>query len=130
MSKIDGIYALVWTESGEILSPDSFKQYWPNYGNSGWRAPKKVYFTLGTAKAGFSHIPQEIKPLISIAKFSIPELILGGEELLAQQAEAKQVKEAKFKAQQAEYRAVQAQRIIEQAQKEIAEQQRILAKLR
>ena len=92
------LYALVFKESGEILTPDSFKQHWPNYGGNwlqGWRPPKKVYYKIGHAKTGFSHIPDAIKPSIAIAEFSVSKIVQDGEELLAKQKKAAAIKEIK-----------------------------------
>lgn len=42
-----------------------WKQYTEKYGDikdsiQGWKAPKKVYFSLGRAKAGLTHLPKQI----------------------------------------------------------------------
>jgi hypothetical protein len=81
------LYALIFKESGEIVTPESFKKYWKNYGDAdgwlqGWRPPKKVYYTVGHAKSGFAHIPSEIKPLVSIAEFSFSKILDDGDSLI------------------------------------------------
>lgn len=58
-----------------ILTPDTFKEYWGNYGNSasglyGWRPPKKVYYTLGQAKCGLHYVPAAIQHKVKIHKFA------------------------------------------------------------
>ena len=77
----DELFAIVFTETGELLSPSSFKKYWPKYGENGlygWRPPKKIYFTLGQARAGFSHIPDALKEKVSIRRFvGAGDVILG-----------------------------------------------------
>ncbi len=57
---------------GNILTPDSFKQYWKNYGGQqlyGWRPPKKIYYTLGAAKNGIRCVPVQIRDRVEIHKF-------------------------------------------------------------
>jgi len=67
------LFALVL--DGNILTPDSFKEYWKNYGNQsysglyGWRPPKKIYYTLGHAKAGRHHVPIQIRDRVEIHRF-------------------------------------------------------------
>jgi len=58
--------------NGNILTPDSFREYWKNYGNAdlyGWRPPKKIYYTIGHAKAGRRFVPREIRNKVEIHKF-------------------------------------------------------------
>lgn len=67
------LYALVI--DGNILTPDSFTQYWKGYGTTGsqlygWRPPKKIYYTLGAAKNGLRFVPKEIKDKVEIHKFT------------------------------------------------------------
>lgn len=64
------LYVLVL--DGNILTPDSFKEYWKNYGDQqlyGWRPPKKIYYTLGTAKTGLHYVPTQIRDRVEIHKF-------------------------------------------------------------
>lgn len=94
------LYAINFKESGEILTPESYKKYWPNYGGNnlhGWKAPKKVYYTLGKAKNGFSHVPDQLKPLLEISEFTRTKSLVDGEELMKTQKEAKFKKEEKLK---------------------------------
>lgn len=94
------LFAIVFKESMEILTPDSFKQYWPNYGSNnlyGWRPAKKVYYKLGHAKRGFSFIPDDLKPKLAIAKVTNFELIEDGESLQIQQKINKEKKEQERK---------------------------------
>ncbi len=70
--KQDHLFALVI--DGEVLNSNTFQKYWPNYGSSGsglygWRPPKKVYFTLGTARNGLHHVPAQIKDRVEIHRF-------------------------------------------------------------
>jgi len=90
------LYVLIIKESGEILTPDSFKLYWKNYGKSelyGWRFPKKIYYTLGHARSGFSHIPAQIKDKVGIAKFTLNQLCEDGAEIVVKQKIEKEAKE-------------------------------------
>jgi hypothetical protein len=66
------LYVLVL--DGFILTPDTFLQYWKNYGSigsnlQGWRPPKKIYYTLGYAKSGLKRVPKEIRDKVEIHKF-------------------------------------------------------------
>lgn len=79
------IYALVFKDTGEIVNAKLFKQYWVKYGSNsvyGWRMPKKMYETLGRAKAGFSHVPEQLKPLIDIAEFVQNKVAISGNDLM------------------------------------------------
>lgn len=94
------LYAITFKESGAILTPDSFKKFWKSYGDNGlygWRAPKKIYYTLGMAKAGFSHMPEQIKPLVQISKFVLGESVVDGQELFNKQKAEKEKREAERK---------------------------------
>ncbi len=116
------IYAIVWKESKEVLSPQSYEKYWPSYGQNslyGWRPPKKIYFKLGLAKSGFSHIPEQMKPLLEIAKFTFSETVADGNTLMQKQKITKQEKEKLRKQRHAQYELKQAQKALEQAQKNI-----------
>jgi hypothetical protein len=78
------LYALVFKDTGEIVTPTSFKEHWKNYGSNslqGWKPPKKVYYKLCHAKSGFSHIPAEIKSEIVIAEFTSTNIVVDGAEL-------------------------------------------------
>lgn len=82
------VFAIVFKDTNEILTPDTFKKYWPGYGSNnlyGWRPPKKIYYTIGTARSGFSHIPDKIKPKLAIATFGFVKLIEDGAELYKKQ---------------------------------------------
>lgn len=69
---------------GKILTPDTFKEYWKNYGGSysaqlyGWRPPKKIYYTLGHAQNGLRHVPKEIQEKVEITIFKLSEIIQKG----------------------------------------------------
>jgi hypothetical protein len=59
---------------GNILTPDTFTKYWENYGSTGsvlygWRPPKKVYYTMGAARNGLRHVPEQIRAKVEIHKF-------------------------------------------------------------
>lgn len=93
---MDKIYAITFKDTGKIVTAKSFKEFWKNYGNNqlyGWRSPKKIYFTLGQAKAGFSHIPSQLKPLLEISSFVREASVIDGEELSKQQEEIRVKKE-------------------------------------
>lgn len=112
---MNSIYAIVFKDTKQILTPDSFKEYWKSYGaNSlyGWRAPKKLYFTLGRAKGGFAHIPEELKSKVEIARFDFAESVEDGEKLGEKQKAAREIKEDKIKARLAKYRLEEAKRKI------------------
>jgi hypothetical protein len=90
------LFTIIFKDTKEVLTPESFKAYWPNYGSSGsglqgWRPPKKIYYTLGTARSGFSHIPEKLKPKLAIAKFAFTEIVETGAELQERQ-EANRIK--------------------------------------
>lgn len=92
------IYAIVFKETGEIVAPDLFKKYWKNYGSNslyGWNPPKKIYYTLGRARSGFAHIPNEIKDDLAIAKFIFGEIVEDGAELKEKQDKARKKKRGK-----------------------------------
>lgn len=94
------LFAIVHKDTKELLSPASFKKFWPNYGSSigsglyGWRPPKKTYDTLGRAKAGFAHIPEKLKSELEIAEFIYSRSISDGEELREEQRKKKEKKAA------------------------------------
>jgi HD-like signal output (HDOD) protein len=81
------LYAIVFKESKEILDPKTIKKYWPNYGSAGssglygWRPPKKIYDTLGRARTGFAHIPEQIKDQLAIATFTFDEFVEDGDDI-------------------------------------------------
>lgn len=59
---------------GHILTPDVVRQYWEHYGAGGstlqgWRPPKKVYYTLPTAKAQLRWVPEQIRSKVEIHRF-------------------------------------------------------------
>jgi hypothetical protein len=95
------IYAINFKESGEVLTPESFKKYWPKYGSNmlqGWRAPKKIYYKLGQAKTGFSHIPDQLKPHLEISEFAKVKSVIDGGDLMVTQKENKAIKDEKRRA--------------------------------
>lgn len=100
------IYAINFKESGEVLTPESFKKYWPNYGSNslyGWRAPKKIYYKLGQAKTGFSHIPEQLKPYLEISEFAKVKSVIDGADLMISQKENREIKEKKVKERRAKW---------------------------
>ena len=120
MSKL---YVLTFKDTNEILTPASFKAHWPNYGSigsnlQGWRPPKKIYYTLGTAKSGFSHIPDKIKPYIAISEFVWAKDVIDGAKLKDEQKVRKAKKELAYDTQLAIYRAEQEQRHAEYIRQE------------
>jgi hypothetical protein len=113
------LYAINFIETGEILTPESFKEYWKNYGGNslhGWRPPKKIYYTLGRAKGGFAYIPEQLKPLLEISEFTKSKSLILGSDLMVTQKEKreakleeKKVRIAKAELERAENRLKQAQ---------------------
>ena len=92
------LYAIMFKDTQEIVAPDLFKKYWKNYGSNslyGWNPPKKIYYTLGRARSGFAHIPNEIKDDLAIAKFIFGEIVEDGAELKEKQDKARKKKEEK-----------------------------------
>lgn len=86
------LYSIAFKETGEPLTPESFKKHWPNYGTNnlyGWRPPKKVYYSIGNAKKGFAHIPEELKPKLVIAEFTMSKIVEDGADLAKKQADSK-----------------------------------------
>jgi hypothetical protein len=126
----NGIFAICWKpkegEQPTPLSAKSFKDYWPNYGGNhlyGWRPPKKVYFSLGTAKTGFSHIPDEIKPLCGIYRLSIGDEMADGEVLAKEQADRRQEREGRIEQRRARWDLKKAQESLQEAQRVFQEAQ-------
>jgi phosphoribosylformylglycinamidine (FGAM) synthase PurS component len=120
------LFALTFKDSGAILTPDSYKEYWKGYGQndlSGWKPPKKIYYTLGTAKAGFGHIPEQIKPLVEISKFVRSECVIDGAGLQTEQKVKRDKKEELRKTRQAKY-------ALELAERNLAEAKSKLEKLK
>lgn len=99
------LYVITFKETKEMITPDSIKKYWKNYGSAagsglyGWKPPKKVYFTLGQARRGFSFIPDQLKPQCEISMYAYSESVEDGEDLQSKQAvaKAKREKEQKIK---------------------------------
>lgn len=113
------LFVIIWKESEEILTPDSFKKYWPNYGSNnlhGWRPAKKIYYKMGQAKNGFSYIPDEIKPELAIAEFSLDKIVLGGVELNETQQKAKAKRIAKQEKNRADWELKLAEEKLKEAQ--------------
>lgn len=120
---MNSIYAIVFKDTKQILTPYSFKEYWKNYGGNnlyGWRAPKKLYFTLGRAKWGFAHIPEELKSKVSIARFDFTEIITDGEELKEKQKVAREKKEVEYQARRAKNELERAEKNLKEAYERIA----------
>ncbi len=76
-------YLYVLMLDGCILTPDSFQQYWKNYGMGagvyGWRPPKKIYYTIGSARRGARFVPKEIREKVEIHRFQSAGKIEEGE---------------------------------------------------
>ena len=90
------LYAIIITKTRQVVDAATFKEYWKNYGGNslyGWRKPKKIYTKLHLAKTGFSHIPDDLKPHLSIAEFSFKEILMDGADLQADQESRKRAKE-------------------------------------
>lgn len=78
------LFVIVFKDSKAPVTTDNIKKYWPNYGTNelyGWRPPKKVYFKLHHAKAGFSHLPADLQPYLEICKYGYIETVIDGEIL-------------------------------------------------
>ena len=128
MKQTKTLYALIFKDSGEILTPDSFKEHWPNYGGSwlqGWRPPKKVYYKIGHAKSGFSHIPDQIKPSIAIAEFTVSKIIEDGKNLVDKQKKSAKIKEIKQQISNLKYK----RKIYEEKKKDLENYKNDLKKL-
>lgn len=120
------LFAIVYKDTLEILTPKSFKKYWPNYGGSylqGWRPPKKIYYSLGFARSGFSHIPNELKDKLAIAKVSKMEIVQDGESLHKNQEEKRLKKELEWKEKRRLYDLECAKANLERAQKALQDLQ-------
>jgi hypothetical protein len=79
------VYAITFTENKAILTEDSLKKYWPNYGKNGlhgWRPPKRLYFTLGMAKSAFRKLPAELQKQLCISKFTFFSIEANSDELI------------------------------------------------
>lgn len=63
------IYAIVFKDTNEVITEERIREIWPSYGHGSYRVAKKVYFTLGTAKSGFSRLPDQIKSELKIQEF-------------------------------------------------------------
>lgn len=107
MSKL---YVITFKDTKEMITPDSIKKFWKNYGSArssglyGWKPPKKVYFTLGQARRGFSFIPDQLKPQCEISMYAYSESVQDGEELQATQAVAKVKREKEQQIKNLEWR--------------------------
>ena len=118
----DKLYAIVITETKELLDPNTFEAYWKNYGRNqlyGWRKPKKIYLTIGQARSGFAHIPQAMKEHLSIAEFKFHDFVQDGKDLMIEQKVKKEIKEKKRQEKNAKYRLEIAQQNFERAAKEL-----------
>lgn len=118
----DKLYAIVITETKEILEPKTFNAYWKNYGKNslyGWNRPKKIYLTIGQARSGFAHIPDAMKEYLSIAEFTFNEFVQDGKDLMVEQKEKRETKEKKRREQNAKYWLEIAQQNFERAAKEL-----------
>lgn len=123
MQKDNYLYAITFKD-GTILSPESFKVYWPNYGNNslyGWRKPKKIYTELKQAKTGFSHIPKELKLLVQISKFKFDGSVISGGDLANEQAKRKEEKTLKYKTKEAERAKKESEEKIKRMEQELAQ---------
>ena len=116
------LYAIIFKDTGEILTPDSFKEYWKNYGSNslqGWNPPKKIYYTLGRARSGFAHIPDELKEKTAIANFVFSEIIEDGAELKEKQYQARKKKEEKQEERNLVWKKARAEAEFKRAQEEL-----------
>ena len=89
------IYAIVFKDTGELITPRVIREHWPHYGDNslyGWRPPKKIYDTIGRAKAGFAHLPEKVKDLLSIMEFVPQREIITGPDLRVEQDARRELK--------------------------------------
>lgn len=61
------LYALHWRN--KLLGTFKWLNSNPGMNLQGWRPPKKVYFTLGMARSGATHLPREIIDEIEIVEY-------------------------------------------------------------
>lgn len=119
------IYAVVITETGEVLERKTLNKYLKIKdveGNFRYRChigPRKLYSSRGHAEAGFTHISQDLKPLCSIGRFSLVELVIEGADLSQKQADKKIKRKEEQAAKWRQWKLEQAQRALAAAQKEI-----------
>jgi hypothetical protein len=119
---MSSIYAIVFKDTKEILTAESFRKFWKSYGSNnlcGWRFPKKLYFTEGKARAGFSHIPSQLKEKVEIARFDFAATVQDGAELAVKQKEKKEKREKCKAARTAAIRLENARRALEEAEKNL-----------
>ncbi len=70
MSQVNEVYALHL--DGELLEGNVWKKYSKKYGTNGlygWKPPKRIYYKLGHAKNGLSHLPAEIRSKVEIVRY-------------------------------------------------------------
>lgn len=120
------LYVIVFKDTKEILTPDSFAKFWKNYGSTGsilqgWRPPKKIYYSIGQAKSGFAFIPEELKQLTEIARFDYAETIEDGSVLAEKQKRTREKRKLKEEAEEKQRRIERARRELEDALKKLAE---------
>lgn len=120
------MYAIVFKETNEILTPKSFKKFWPNYGSAqghlyGWRPAKKFYEKIGQAKSGFAHIPDQLKPLLKIVKLGVVEDVIDGEELKEKQDISRKKKVIAQEKRRSEWKLENAKKELARAQKNLKE---------
>jgi|LakMenEpi03Aug12_release.lakeMendotaPanAssembly.Ray.scaffolds.fasta_scaffold178645_4 hypothetical protein len=116
------LYAIIIKDTQELLNPKTFKSYWKNYGNNslyGWRVPKKVYDSIGRAKAGFSHVPEEMKDKLAIAEFKISDILIEGTELKKIQDEKKERQEKEREQRNLRYKLERAEKELKQAEENL-----------
>jgi hypothetical protein len=115
------IYSLIFTESGDIVDKDSINAF--NKANSidirvglYYKLPKKTYTKLHFAKAGFAHLPEHLKPHVSIGEFTLSDIIIDGTSLQSEQDNRKQEREKERQIRIQQYRLEQAERELKKAQ--------------
>lgn len=87
------LYAIVFKSDKKLVTPSELKKRWPKYGTNGlygWRPPKRVYDTLGKAKAGFAHLPEDLKPELCIHPFGPVGSPIDGVKLAAEQIDRRE----------------------------------------
>lgn len=91
------LYAIVFKSDKKLVTPAELKKRWPNYGSNelyGWRPPKRVYDTVAKAKAGFAHLPEDLKPELCIHPFGPVGEPIDGVVLVEEQQARREKREA------------------------------------
>lgn len=83
---------------GYILTTELIQQYNSRYGSSNYKVAKKLYYTLGQAKAYLHYLPKEIKDKVEIHNFKSIGVVVNNQEcneIIIQKAQNKQKEESR-----------------------------------